>query len=77
MALFGSETGHYAGKPSAFSGAATPNKYHDFSGYCNRRRRGFPWADNDGSLASKFFGGFFVSKRASQREVASAVSTTP
>jgi murein L,D-transpeptidase YafK len=35
-----------------------------------------PWADNDGSLASKFFGDLFESKPASQMQVVSADSTT-
>jgi murein L,D-transpeptidase YafK len=34
-----------------------------------------PWTDNDGSLASKFFGALFDSKSASQTHVASTVST--
>jgi len=36
-----------------------------------------PWADNDGSLANKFFGALFESKPASQTLVASTNSTTP
>jgi murein L,D-transpeptidase YafK len=35
-----------------------------------------PWTDNDGSLASKFFGALFVTKSASQTEVASPDSRT-
>jgi murein L,D-transpeptidase YafK len=35
-----------------------------------------PWADNYGSLTSKFFGGLFGSKAASPTQVASADSTT-
>ncbi len=36
-----------------------------------------PWADNDGSLASKFFGGLFVSKGTLQTDVTLVDSTTP
>ena len=35
-----------------------------------------PWTDNDGSLASKFFGALFVTKSVSQTEVASPDSRT-
>jgi hypothetical protein len=35
-----------------------------------------PWADNDGSLANKFFGALFESKSSSQTQVASTDSTT-
>jgi len=35
-----------------------------------------PWADNDGSLASKFFGALFESKAASQAQVVSTDSAT-
>jgi murein L,D-transpeptidase YafK len=36
-----------------------------------------PWADNDGSLASKFFSALLESKPSSQTQVASTASTTP
>jgi hypothetical protein len=36
-----------------------------------------PWADNDGSVANKFFGALFQSKPALQTQVASTVSATP
>ncbi len=36
-----------------------------------------PWADNDGSLANKFFGALFESKPASQTQVASTNSAMP
>ena len=36
-----------------------------------------PWADNDGSLANKFFGVLFQSKPASQTQGASTDSATP
>jgi hypothetical protein len=35
-----------------------------------------PWADNDGSLPSNFFGALFKSEAASQAQVASTDSTT-
>ncbi len=35
-----------------------------------------PWADNDGSLASRFFGALFESKPASRAQIASPVSAT-
>jgi hypothetical protein len=35
-----------------------------------------PWADNDGSLANKFFGALLESRRAPQTQVASTVSRT-
>jgi murein L,D-transpeptidase YafK len=36
-----------------------------------------PWADNDGSLASNFFGALFQSSSASPAQIASTGSTTP
>jgi hypothetical protein len=36
-----------------------------------------PWADNDGSLVSKFFGALLESKSTSQTQVASTASTSP
>jgi murein L,D-transpeptidase YafK len=36
-----------------------------------------PWADNDGSLASNFFGALFQSSSASPTQIASTGSTTP